>query len=392
MSADKPIDTKAVHGDGPTPHHDGCITVPVAQSATFTFENTQQLRDYFEGRAERLEYGRYGNPTVEAAEARIAALDGADAACLFSSGMTALTTTLLSMLRSGQHLVMADDCYRRTRQFANGILARFGIECTVVPSGDYDALEAAIQPRKTRLLIAESPTNPYLYVTDLERLADIAKRHRVKTLIDSTFATPVNQRPREFGIDLVVHSATKYLGGHNDLLAGTLSGKAGIVEAVRETRGVLGGVLDPSPAYLLIRGLKTLHLRVARQNESTLGLARFLEAHPRVARVYYPGLESHPNHDVATAQMSGFGGVVSFEVDDDLDGTSRFIDACRIPQIAPSLGGAETLIEQPALMSFYELTTEERLAVGIKNNLVRLSVGLEDAEELRADLANALKA
>ena len=212
----------------------------------------------------------------------------------------------------------------------------------------------------------------------------------MKILIDSTFATPVNQRPLEFGVDLVLHSATKYLGGHNDLLAGSLSGKASLVSGLRDLRGVLGGVLDPHAAYLLLRGVKTLDLRVRRQNETALHLASWLEAHPRVERVFYPGLPSHPDHETAGRQMSGFGGVVSFLVKGDLDAASRFIDATTLPIIAPSLGGVESLIEQPALMSFYELTTEERLAIGIFDNLVRLAVGIEDAGDLIADLGNAL--
>jgi cystathionine gamma-synthase len=210
-------------------------------------------------------------------------------------------------------------------------------------------------------------------------------------MIDSTFATPVNQRPIEFGVDLVLHSATKYLSGHNDVLAGAISGKAGLISALHDFRGVLGGVLDPHAAYLLQRGIKTLALRVRRQNESALRIARFLEQHRRIERVHYPLLESHPDHAIARAQMSGGGGVISFELKGNLEDTSRFIDACRIATIAPSLGGVETLIEQPSLMSYYELTTEQRLAIGIKDNLVRLAVGIEDEEDLLADLGRALE-
>jgi cystathionine gamma-synthase len=329
---------------------------------------------------------------VNVAERKIAALDGAQACALFSSGMAAVTTTLLAMLRSGQHIVMTDESYRRTRQFVSKLLGRFGVAHSIVPVGDYHALEAAVRPGETRVILAESPTNPYLNVEDLDALREVARRHRVKTIIDSTFATPVNQQPARWGIDLVLHSATKYLAGHNDLLAGSVSGKEPIIAAIKEFRDVVGSVLGAHSAYLLIRGMKTLHLRVARQNETALALARFLEAHPHVRRVYYPGLESHPGHMLATGQMRGFGGVVSFELDADLEGTSRFIDACRLAHIAPSLGGVETLIEQPALMSFYELSTEERKAVGISDNLVRMSVGVEDGADLRADLERALGA
>jgi len=295
------------------------------------------------------------------------------------------------MLRQGSHVVMTSDCYRRTRQFVTGFMARFGVEATLVEPGDYEALEAAIIPKKTKLIIAESPTNPYLRVADMERLVAIRDRHRgVKLMIDATFATPINQRPLDFGVDLVTHSCTKYMGGHNDLLAGAICGDQGLIDAVGDLRGVLGGVLDAHSAYLLIRGLKTLPLRVERQNGTSLALAQWLERHPSIERVFYPGLESHPEHAVARAQMRGFGGVISFRVKGSLEQTSRFIDACTIPKIGPSLGGVESLIEQPALMSFYELTTEEREAIGITNNLVRMAVGIEDLDDLRDDLAQAL--
>ncbi|MFW5967301.1 MAG: trans-sulfuration enzyme family protein, partial [Persicimonas sp.] len=242
------------------------------------------------------------------------------------------------------------------------------------------------------LILAESPTNPYMYVADLERLVDIADRHRgVKVMIDSTFATPINQRPLDFGVDLVTHSCTKYLGGHNDLLAGSICGDAPIIDAIRDFRGVTGAVLDAHSAYMLIRGLKTLDLRVRRQNENTQRIAEWLEKHPDIERVYYPGLKSHPSHEVASEQMEGYGGVVSFLVDGDLDEVSRFVDACQIPAIGPSLGGVESLIEQVALMSYYELTTEQRKEIGIRDNLVRLAVGVEDAGDLIDDLDQALQ-
>ncbi|MBH22864.1 MAG: cystathionine gamma-synthase [Myxococcales bacterium] len=385
--------TKAVHGGEPRAKAHDAITHPISATATYVFRDTDELRDHFEHRIEREEYGRYGNPTVRIAEQKLAALDSAEDAVCFGSGMSAITTTLLAMLRQGHHVVMTADCYRRTRQFVTSVLARFGVESTLVPPGDYEALEAAIQPGRTRLIIAESPTNPYLHVADLERLVAIRDRHRgVKIMIDSTFATPINQRPIEWGVDLVTHSCTKYLGGHNDLLAGVVCGKASLIGAIRDFRGVLGGVLDPHAAYLLIRGIKTLELRVKRQNETALAVARWLEQHPRIDTVYYPGLESHPGHLAARAQMDGFGGVVSFLVDSDEEGTAAFIDACTIPQIGPSLGGVESLIEQPALMSFYELTTEQRQAIGIHDNLVRFAIGIEDTDDLIQDLERALEA
>lgn len=387
------LSTIAVHAGEPRKKAHDAITTPIISSATYVFENTAELREYFEGNTEREEYGRYGNPTVRAAEQKIAALEGAGDAALFASGMAAITTALLALLKAGDHVVMTSDCYRRTRQFVGKFLARYGVTSTLVEPGDFAALDAAIQSGKTKLILSESPTNPYLRVADLPRLAEVRDRHPgVKLWIDSTFATPVNQRPLEFGADLILHSCTKYFGGHNDLLAGAVCGNAGIVSAIRETRDVLGGVLDPHSAYLLVRGLKTLSLRVQRQNESALAIARWLERHPQVERVYYPGLESHPDHRVATEQMKGFGGVVSFTVRGGLDAGSRLVDACKVATLAPSLGAVETLIEQPALMSFYELTTEQRLAIGIQDSLIRLSVGIEDCDELIADLAQAFEA
>jgi len=396
MSDDQPgspgrgASTRAVHGRDARPKPGFSVTTPIVLSSTFTFPKTRDLIEFMEGRAARgPEYGRYGNPTEAALEARLAALDGGEAAVLFSSGMAAVTTALLAMLRRDAHVVFTDDCYRKTRQFAGELLRRYGVEFDLVPP-TVEAVERALRPRTT-LVFTESPTNPYLSVVDLEALAALGKARGVKTVVDSTFATPHNQRPLESGIDLVIHSATKYLGGHNDLLAGSVVGRSGLVSGIRDVRGILGSVADPVTAYLLGRGLKTLALRMERHNRSGQAVAEFLAGHPKVPRVHYPGLPSHPDHAVARRQMSGFGGVVSFEVEGGLEAGTRLVDAVRIPQIAPSLGGVESLIEQPALMSFYELSPEEREAIGIRAGLVRLSVGIEDAEDLIEDLAQALE-
>ncbi|MCH7586914.1 MAG: aminotransferase class I/II-fold pyridoxal phosphate-dependent enzyme [Chloroflexi bacterium] len=386
--------TQSVHAGGSRPYANHALTLPIIQTSTYTFKDTQDLSEFMGARMwgleeGRTEYGRYGNPTIAAVEAKIAALEQAEEAILFSSGMAAITCTLLSLLSTGQHLIITDDVYRRTRQFCTTFLKRMGVECTIVPAGDSTVLEAAIKAN-TKVLLSESPTNPYLRVLDMERLADIGARRGVRTVIDSTFTTPINQQPLEFGIDLVIHSATKYLGGHNDLLAGALAGSAQLIALVRQNQWVLGPVSDPNSAYLLQRGLKTLALRVRCQNATAMRVAEFLEAHPKIERVWYPGLASHPDHQVATAQMKGYGGVVSFELVGGLEQTSRFIDAVEIPIIAPSLGGVETLIEQPALMSYFELSTEERLEMGIKENLVRLSIGVEDVQDLLDDLGQAL--
>lgn len=389
--------TQAVHSGSPRrkPHH--TLTMPIFQTATFTFDTTADMLTFVRGNhqadsMERHEYGRYGNPTINAVEQKIATLDGGTDALLYASGMAAITSVLLASLPTGAHIIMTDDCYRRTRQFCETYLLRLGITTTIVPMADYDALEAAIQPGKTRFIISESPTNPFLRIADLDRLADIGRRHRVRTLIDSTFATPINQRPLDFGIDLVVHSATKYLAGHNDLLAGVVVGKSGFMQALRDARGILGSVVDPHNAFLLERGLKTLAIRVRQQNATAQTVAEFLAAHPRVDRVWYPGLESHPDHDIAVQQMAGFGGVVSFEVAGTMADTIRFVDSMRIPYIAPSLGGVESLIEQPAIISYHDKSPEERASLGIKDNLVRLAIGIEDADDMLNDLAQALSA
>ena len=392
--SEKDLSTQVVHAGEKRVKSHNAITTPISQTSTYTFRNTQDLVDYMEAKLwgdeiEREEYGRYGNPTIATAEAKLAALDSGEAACLFSSGMAAVTTTLFTLLSQGGHVILTDDCYRRTRQFVTKFLARYGVESTQVPMGDYEALEAAIRPN-TKVIVSESPTNPYLRVLDLEKIVAIAKKHNIKTVIDSTFATPINQRPLEFGVDFVVHSATKYLGGHNDLLAGVVVGSDYMIGAIKETQAMLGDVSDPHTAYLLIRGLKTLDLRVKRQNETADKLAHFLAKHPAVRRVYYPGLVSHPEYEVAIEQMSGFGGVVSFELDTDLAGAGRFIDELQIPYIGPSLGGVETLVEQVALVSYYELSTEERAEIGISDSLIRLAVGIESADDLLADLAQAL--
>lgn len=396
--------TLSVHGtlqDRPI-HPNRTLITPIMQTATYTFANTADLCQFQEakmwgGTDGRREYGRYGNPTIRTVEKRLAALEGGDDALLFPSGMTAVTHTLLSILSTGSHIIFTDDCYRKTQQFCQTFLARLGIESSQVPMGDYAALEAAIQPN-TRIILSESPTNPYLRVVDLARLAAIAKPHkRIKTIIDATFATPINQRPLTFGIDLVIHSATKYLSGHNDILAGAVIGETGLINALRQSQGMLGTITDAHTAYLLERGLKTLQLRLSHQNQSTQAIATYLEQHPKISRVWYPGLASHPDHQIACQQMQGFGGVVSFEVAPSngrspLDTASHFIDSLKIPYLAASLGGVESLVEQPALMSYYELSTEERLSIGIKDNLVRLAIGIEDTADILADLAQALAA
>jgi cystathionine gamma-synthase len=394
MSERKPVtSTDSVHAGEDEQKPCDAVAMPIVQTATYAFANTAEVVAYTSGthpNPERGEYGRYGNPTVRAVERRLAALEGTEDAALFASGMAAVTTSLFALVKGGQHIVLFEDCYRRTLEFVREVLPRFGVAHTLLASCDVAALPDALRP-ETRLVVSESPTNPYVACVDLERVAAACKTRRtVKSMIDATLATPVNCRPASFGIDLVVHSATKYLAGHNDVLAGVVCGPAGLVSLIRDLRGVLGGVCDPHAAFLVGRSLKTLTLRVEKQNATAQAVAEWLMKHPQVERVYYPGLPSHPTHAVARAQMRGFGGLVSFVVKGGLEAASRVVDGVSMARIGPSFGGVESLIEQPAVMSYYEMTSEQRTAVGISDGLVRLSVGIEDVGDLVGDLEKAL--
>lgn len=386
--------TRSVHAGETRQKPWGAVTMPIVQTSTYHFEDTAALIEHMERKQKRQpplrgEYGRYGNPTQEVVEHKLAALEGGESALVLASGMAALTCTLFTFLSTGDHFVLTEDCYRKTRQFCLELMGKLGVGCSLVPLNDYEALEAAITPR-TRLLVAESPTNPYLRVADLPRLTELARRHGILTLVDTTFGTPYNIRPLEHGADLVIHSLTKYLGGHNDLLAGAVVGSGEHIQAIREINNMIGAVVAPQTMYLSLRGLKTLALRMERHNQNGQRVAAFLEGQPAVRQVWYPGLPSHPDHEIARRLMRGYGGVVSFEVEADLEGTARFIDALEIPYMGPSLGGVESLVEQPALMSHFTLDEEERAAIGIRGELVRYALGIEDAEDLIADLAQAL--
>ncbi|OQX64262.1 MAG: cystathionine gamma-synthase [Desulfococcus sp. 4484_241] len=381
--------TKAVHAGEIRYNEYGSVTTPIVQTSTFIFKNIEEIKKLAAGAVERFEYGRYGHPTQLAAENKLAYLEGAEDAVLFSSGMSAITTSLFALLKSGDHIIITDDAYRRTLEFCKKCLIRFDIECTVVKMCDYEAMEQAVKPN-TRLFFSESPTNPYLNIMDLERLVGIFKDRGILILSDSTFATPYNQKPLEYGVDIVIHSATKYLAGHNDLLSGVVLGRSELVEPIREYLKITGGVIDPNSAYLLIRGLKTFDLRMKRLNENGRIVAERLEKHPKISKVYYPGLPSHPHHDVAKAQMKGFGAVVTFELDYDCDQVLEFLSRLKIINIGPSLGGVESLITHPATISYYDVPREERLALGIKDGLVRLAVGIEDAGDILADIEQAL--
>jgi cystathionine gamma-synthase len=383
------IETLSVHAGEPREKADHSLVTPIVLATAYPFANTDELHRYFRGEYERgEEYGRYGNPTQKVAEDKLAGLEGGDSALLTATGMAAIVTTLLAMVRPSTHIVITADSYRKTRVFVREFLTRFGVEFTGCEP-TVEAIAAAIKPN-TKLIVTESPTNPYLNCVDLEALVAIAKAKRIKTLIDATLATPYNLQPLAFGIDLVVHSATKYLGGHNDLMAGVVIGNRDLITAIREHQGMFGALASPFTAYLLIRGLKTFAVRMKHQNASGMRIAEFLEGHPKVEKVWYPGLESHPAHSIAKRQMRGYGSLISFAVKGGLAEGSKVVDACQIPYLAPSLGGPESLIEQPALMSYYDKSPEERAALGIRENLIRMSIGLESVDDLIADLDQAL--
>ena len=384
------VSTEAVHAGEARQKPGNSITDPIFCASTYTFENTQSIIDFIEQKQEREEYGRYGNPGEKVVEQKLAALEGGEEAVLYSSGMAAMVGLLMSKLSACDEVIFFDECYHRSREFCTKHMSRFGVVTRQVRACDYEAMEAAITPH-TKMLISESPTNPHLSCVDLEQFADIGRRHGVDTLIDATLATPYNLRPIEAGVDYVLHSATKYLGGHNDLLAGVVIGTKEKMESVRNLRGIMGAVNGPQNVYLLSRGLKTFELRMQRHNENGMRVAQFLENHPRVERVYYPGLDSHPYHQIAKQTMRGYGGLVTFLVKDaDWRQTADIVDAAKIPRIAPSLGGVESLIEQPMVMSYYECTVEQRAEFGIYDNMIRMSCGIENPDDLIADLAQAL--
>jgi cystathionine gamma-synthase len=383
--ASRSLSTRSIHAGEPRRKYADSLTTPIVQTSTFTFADSRHIEDYTKRGKEHFEYGRYGNPTAKIAEKRLANLEGAEDCVVFTSGMSAITTTILTLVQSGDHIVITDDSYKKTLEFCRSYLKQFGVECTIVPFGHYEGLERSIK-KNTRFIFSESPTNPYLNIFDLVKIKKIAAKHHVLTLIDSTFATPLNQRPIEFGMDLVLQSCTKYLSGHNDILAGAVLGKTELVEKIRNLHKSMGGLIDPHCCYMLLRGLKTFPLRVKKQNEIAMQVAEYLESHPRVKRVYYPFLKSHPHYELAKEQMNGGGGVVTFEIKGTLSTAKRFLDALELCYIGPSLGGVETLITHPALVSYYDYSRKDRYKLGITDTLFRLAVGIEDVEDIIADL------
>jgi cystathionine beta-lyase/cystathionine gamma-synthase len=379
-------ETKAVRGGTDLQKKNGPLSTPIFQTSTFEVTaNDQQLRatptDMF--------YTRYGNPTNTVAERAIAELEGVERALLFASGMNAITTSILALLKSGDHVVAQRDIYGGAAKFLGQWLPKLGIETTFVDTTEYDQHEAAIRPN-TKLLYVESPTNPLVRVVDLRKIAGIARRHNLITMIDSTFATPINCRSADYGIDLVMHSGTKYFGGHSDLIAGVVAGRADLIEKIHATRTTLGGCMDPHAAWLLLRGIKTLAVRVQRQNENALRVAQFLSQHPNVRHVHYPFVEGHPQRALAMEQMRGGGGIVSFEVEGTGEDARKLSEALNLFTLAPSLGGVDSLVCIPVLTSHAMIPAEHREKMGVTEQLIRLSVGIEHADDLIADLEQAL--
>ncbi|MFQ6110564.1 MAG: trans-sulfuration enzyme family protein [Nitrospinota bacterium] len=382
--------TKAVHSGEWLDPLSGSISVPIYQTSTFALRNAEQGAAIFAGEEEGYVYGRLGNPTQKALEDKVAALEGGEACLAFASGMAAISTLLLHLLQKGDHIVSSDTIYGGTHSLFDQFLHRVGIGVSYADGADLGALLRAMTP-KTKALFIETPSNPTLKLVDIRGACDLARGRRLSLIVDNTFATPYFQRPIEFGADIVVHSATKYIGGHGDTVAGLVVGDKTLISAMRNgSLRDLGGIISPFNAWLLLRGLKTLPLRMEKHSANAIEVARFLEHHPKVERVFYPGLTSHPQHRLAKGQMDGFGGMVSFEVVGGKEAGRLLMNSVRLCILAVSLGDVDTLISHPASMTHSSYTEEECRRVGITPGLIRLSVGIEDPADIIGDLDQAL--
>ncbi len=368
----------------------GSTQVPVVHSVSFGYKDIDEWYDVALGEGPGYIYSRNTNPTVHAFEEKVRELEGAEAATSFSTGMAAISNTLFTLLSPGDRVVSIKDTYGGTNKIFLDFLPRFQINVTLCDTTDHTALEKEIA-KGCKVVYLETPTNPTLKVVDIARLSKAGRKAGAVVVVDNTFATPINTNPLELGADLVIHSATKFLGGHADALGGVVCGSKALVKQIFGFREITGATLHPMSAYLLLRGMKTLHLRVERQNASALKIARFLKSHPFVKDVFYPGLESHTNHDIATKQMRGFGGVVSFFLDGDFDAVRLFLPRLRYAHMAANLGAVETIVGPPRTTSHVEVTPEQRAEMGIPESLIRYSVGIEDPDDLIEDLSQALE-
>lgn len=382
--------TRAIHAGEPQLHGvDAPVNPGIARTSTFTFASSEEIKRWAEGKSKAYIYTRYGNPTLTLAEEKIRALEGAEAAIVTSSGMAAISHSLLSLLSNGDELISTAELYGGTLRLMRDVLPRFGISVRQVDAS-LEGIEQRVTPR-TKCLYVETPTNPTLHLVDLQKAIAFAKKHKLVSIADNTFATPILQNPIAYGFDLVVQSVTKGLGGHSDLIGGVAAGRANLIDGVRRMVIELGGCMDPEVAFLLVRGIKTLGVRIERQSQIALRVAQFLEIHPKVARVHYPGLKSHPSHALAKRQMRGFGSMLAFDLKGGLPAARKFCDRIKLFLLAVSLGGVESLVVLPIYSSHYKLNKEELQKAGVKPGTVRVSIGLEDAEDLIEDLRQALR-
>ena len=381
--------TQAIHGGEPPRHGvNGPIVTEIIRTSTFTFSSTEEMKQWAEGKNKAYIYTRYGNPTLDVAEKKIAALEGAEAAVVAASGMAAISSSLLAALRAGDELLSTAQVYGGTYRLMRDIFPNMGIKVHHLGT-DLAGIEKLLTPR-TRALYVETPTNPTLRLVDIHKAVVFAKKHKLVSIIDNTFATPMLQNPIALGYDMVVHSATKALAGHSDIIAGVAVGSVEWMKQVRRMIIYLGGSMDPGAAYLLIRGVKTLGVRVARQCENAMAVADFLEKHPKVERVHYPGLKSHADHALAKKQMRGFGSMLAFDVKGGLAAARQFCDRVKLFLLAASLGGVESLVVLPIYTSHYNLSEDELRRAGVGPGTVRVSLGLEDKQDLLEDLQQAL--
>jgi len=376
------IDTKVIHAGEPTPRIAGAVSMPIFQTAMFEYSGEKTY--------DQIRYIRLNNtPNHLALHAKLAALENAEAALVAASGMAAITTSMLTILSAGDHLLIQDCLYGGTHDFVTRDLASFGIHYSFIDADQPASWLEQLRPN-TKAIYVEAMTNPLLQVADLEAAVRFAREHGLVSMIDNTFPSPVNFRPCEWGFDLSLHSATKYLNGHSDIVAGAVIGRATLVESITRKLNHLGGTLDPHAAFLLHRGLKTLAVRIRQHNESALRIARLLEEHPAVQRVNYPGLKSHPRHERARKLFGGFSGMLSFELKEGVEGAERFMKNVRLPVVAPSLGGVETLVTLPATTSHSGMSPQDRRRLGISDGLIRVSIGIESTDDLLEDFSSAL--
>lgn len=385
--------TLAIHGLGRLPKAHHAVSTPILQTSNYYFDTADEVEDFMRSKGQgkvtrEHEYARYGNPTQQECERKLAAIEGAERAVLYSSGMAAVLLVIMTFMKREGHIIFTGDCYRQTRDFAMNFLSKFDVPYSIVdPTAE--AIEAAIRP-ETNIIFTESPTNPYLRILDIPAIVKVAKARNIMTIIDATLATPYNIKPIEMGVDIVIHSATKYLGGHNDLMAGLALGSNALMTDLYKMQRMIGATPGPLTCFLLERGLKTFGMRMEQHNKAGLAVAKMLEAHPKIEKVWYPGLASHPDHAIAKEQMKGNGSVISFLVRGGNAETRKFIDALELFLITPSLGGSESLVTQMWAMSFFDYPESYRQDIGMVDNLVRLALGLEDEADLIADLQQAL--